>query len=309
MTEQSGAEAELWSEVCQKKNQIQKAYKQLEEERTLTDKLLFSILPTHVANKLRYGRKFEARRYENTTITFIGIVNFNQICAYFNDQTSSSRNPKKVVDLLNVLFTEFDTILDKYPDIYKVETVGDIYMCASGVPKETAKHAEVSLKFSLELIKRMQDLSKIPDTINNKCVQTNIRQNILENNKPETYKNPIDMKNDLLKSNYNALQNVMDSISSSTQFLCNSLDITIGIHSGESVAGVIGRKRFRYCLFGNTINIASRTKSTGIPGKINLTEKSLRLIDAKALENIKIIDRGTVNMKGVTPSIKCYYIE
>lgn len=48
--------------------------------------------------------------------------------------------------------------------------------------------------------------------------------------------------------------------------------ITIGIHSGEVVTGVIGNRMPRYCLFGNTVNITSRTETTGMPGRINVTE-------------------------------------
>ncbi|XP_050317512.1 guanylate cyclase soluble subunit beta-1 isoform X3 [Bactrocera neohumeralis] len=54
------------------------------------------------------------------------------------------------------------------------------------------------------------------------------------------------------------------------------VQVTIGIHSGEVVTGVIGNRVPRYCLFGNTVNLTSRTETTGVPGRINVSEETYR---------------------------------
>src|SRR5436309_10009505 len=50
------------------------------------------------------------------------------------------------------------------------------------------------------------------------------------------------------------------------------LALRIGIHSGPVVAGVIGRKKFAYDLWGDTVNVASRLESLGQPGAIQVTQ-------------------------------------
>ena len=55
-------------------------------------------------------------------------------------------------------------------------------------------------------------------------------------------------------------------------------DIRIGIHSGSLLAGVIGQKKFAYDVWGDTVNTASRMESSGVPGRINISESTFALI-------------------------------
>lgn len=72
------------------------------------------------------------------------------------------------------------------------------------------------------------------------------------------------------------------------------LQIRIGINTGSAIAGVIGMKKFTYDLWGDAVNIASRMESSGLPGKIQVTEATYqRLKDQYQFEK-----RGQVSVKG-----------
>ena len=82
-----------------------------------------------------------------------------------------------------------------------------------------------------------------------------------------------------------------------TQFnlkIGESFQLRIGIHSGSVVAGIIGISKFSYDLWGDTVNVASRMESNGMPGKIQVTGATYERLK----EQFIFEERGIIEVKG-----------
>jgi class 3 adenylate cyclase len=86
---------------------------------------------------------------------------------------------------------------------------------------------------------------------------------------------------------------------------CRRLGIRfrVGIHCGPVVAGVIGTKKFIYDVWGDTVNVASRMESTGVPGRIQVTPR----VEERLREAFRFDPRGPTEVKGVG-SMTTYFL-
>ncbi|XP_076630684.1 atrial natriuretic peptide receptor 1 isoform X3 [Colletes latitarsis] len=203
------------------------------EEKRKCEELLYQLLPRSVASQLILGQSVIAETYDQVTIYFSDIVGFTKL--------SAESTPLQVVDLLNDLYTCFDSIIENF-DVYKVETIGDAYMVVSGLPvRNGTNHAREIARMSLAL----------RDTV----MTFSIRHRPSE-----------------------------------------QLKLRIGMHSGPCVAGVVGLKMPRYCLFGDTVNTASRMESNGEALMIHVSPKTKEILDT--FGTFELVCRGEVNLKG-----------
>ncbi len=113
----------------------------------MTDLLLYQILPRQLADKLKMGVKPEPEYFEEVTVFFSDIKGFTSLTA----KSSTS----EMIMLLNKLYTIFDTLVDQY-DAFKVETIGDSYMIASGLPnRNEQQHSEQIATLALDILQEM----------------------------------------------------------------------------------------------------------------------------------------------------------
>jgi class 3 adenylate cyclase len=97
----------------------------IEHEKLRNEELLLNILPKNIAEELKVNGKAKARRFDQVTVLFSDFVNFTKI--------AEQLSPEELVEELDKCFKAFDHIIKQYPDIEKIKTIGDAYMCASGL--------------------------------------------------------------------------------------------------------------------------------------------------------------------------------
>ena len=101
----------------------------------------------------------------------------------------------------------------------------------------------------------------------------------------------------------NLALDMLEVVSALSHELGEDVSVRIGIHTGPAVAGVLGKRKLFYDVWGDTVNTAAHMESHGSPGRIQVTEAVRRLLDgAYAFES-----RGLVDIKGKGP-MQVYYL-
>jgi guanylate cyclase len=205
-----------------------KAYRLLRLEQEKSDNLLLNVLPKEIAPILKNETRTIAEKFESATVLFADVVGFTPL--------SAELAPTEMVELLNEIFSTFDSLVEKY-GLEKIRTIGDNYMVAAGVPRPRPDHCQAMASMALDMLEYIQ---KRPG----------------ENGKMVNFR--------------------------------------IGLNTGPMIGGVIGRQKFHYDVWGDTVNVASRMESQGKAGKIQITQAAHQLLK----EDFLCEPRGKVAVKG-----------
>ena len=117
-------------------------------EKENVELLLSRVLPDEIAKELQDNERVEPKYIDECSILFTDFVGFTKL--------TETLSPKTLIDLLHQVFCQFDKICKKY-EIEKIKTIGDSYMCVSGITKNKKEHTQ---RICLAACEMLEYLSK-----------------------------------------------------------------------------------------------------------------------------------------------------
>ncbi|TFV93653.1 hypothetical protein E4S40_15530 [Algoriphagus kandeliae] len=121
---------------------VEERTKELKKEKELTEELLLNILPYETTQELKATGYAKAKDYNVVTVLFTDFKNFTQF--------SAGMPSHELVAEIDFYYRAFDQITAKH-GIEKIKTIGDSYMCASGLPVVKERHAQDAIDAALEI--------------------------------------------------------------------------------------------------------------------------------------------------------------
>ena len=152
--------------------------------------------------------------------------------------------PRTLIEELNDHFSAFDDIVARH-GLEKLKTIGDAYMCASGLPKKSQTHAIDACAAALDIRDHMGRVNDARDKMG-----------------------------------------------------LPRWEIRIGLHTGGVIAGVVGKSKFEYDIWGDAVNVAALMEANAEPGQIILSDNTLGHVgdrfDTEFRDEIDSVKKGRI---------------
>ncbi|SBS91923.1 guanylyl cyclase, putative [Plasmodium ovale curtisi] len=274
----------------------------VESSRRKQREILNTMLPSFVVDEMIYSElneegipvSLKAEDIETVTIIFCDIYDFQNIVA--------SIEPTRLVEVLDRLFLCFDKCTEQF-NCTKIETVFETYLAACGLVKKEG-YSDGDVRSGDGRDDRRDDIRYDRQSKGKEDAHDSIdfALSILQVSSHIKYEKTKHMlkKGDSYEHNHEDEEEKNNSANNITKGKSlesrpTRIRVKIGIHSGRIIAGVVGSKKPQYALFGDTVNTASRMKTTGKPDYIHLSEATYDLVkDDKTL----IYEKKETEIKG-----------
>lgn len=135
-------------------NKVMERTNELQVEKKKSDDLLLNILPEDIANELKQTGRTRPRSYEVATVMFTDFENFTS--------KSEKLTPEELVSIIDTCFKKFDQIISKY-NIEKIKTIGDAYLCVSGLPDTNSHNATNVVDAAVEILEAIDEFRENAD--------------------------------------------------------------------------------------------------------------------------------------------------